>query len=98
MNKIKKWMKNNWYYLFIVPAIFYGIYKIAKFAVIMFSTDNGGPDVTRQERNKDDKLRKIEKEKEEERIKIKEEANKKKKELSSGEKDPADIFNEELGK
>uniref|UniRef100_A0A6H2A1F9 Uncharacterized protein n=1 Tax=viral metagenome TaxID=1070528 RepID=A0A6H2A1F9_9ZZZZ len=99
MDKIKNllnWLKKNWYWLLVVPVIFYGIYKAAKFAVIMFSDDDSGPDLTELERTQNDEIEKLNRQKEEERKKIEEEAKKKRDELSSGEKKPADVFNDEL--
>jgi len=99
MIKIKnfiKWLKKNWYYFLIVPAIFYVIYKAAKFAVIMFSNDDGSPDLTELERTQNDEMERLSRKREEERKRIEEEAKRKREELSSGEKKPADVFNDEL--
>lgn len=92
LTKFWAWIKKNWYYFLIIPLVVTGF----KALYILFSkgTDlTGMPDLSDNERDKEDKTQQAEKDGKEEKKKIEDEYEEKKNKVRSGETKPSEIIN-----
>lgn len=97
--KVIRWIKRNWYYLLIVPAIIVAIVYLFKIsAAVLSGSDDiaGNPDTTETDRQIQDIHNNVDREFDKKEKDIKKEHEENLNELSSGDKKPSDIFNEEI--
>jgi hypothetical protein len=99
MQSIIIWLKSNWIWILIIPGVFYAIMKFAKYLVIAYDLELGFPYVIRKKQKElENNINEI-KENLNDKIKdINDKRDEKWKEVTSGEKNPSDIFNDLLGK
>ena len=99
MSKIILWVKSNWMWLLIIPGVIYAILKFAKYLVIAYDLELGLPYfVRKKEKELEDKLDKKEEELKEDIKKVEDNRDEQWKKVTSGEKKPADVFNDFVGR
>lgn len=99
MNKILTWIKSNWMWLLIIPGVLFVIFRFAKYLVIAYDLELGLPYIVRKKEKELEKKLDNSKEELDKKIdKIEEKRDEEYSKVTSGEKTPADVFNEFTGK